>query len=106
MVPALVASVLLGMAGLEYVNGAMDRSPPEQHRVRVLKKTLGGNKSQYCYVRVPDWRPGRTLSVQLEIDRPLWNALAVDDDVLITAGRGRFGWAWRSDIAMAKRAGE
>jgi hypothetical protein len=94
--PMLGAGLAVGL------NGALDEAPPTEHRAEVVRKrSVRGKNSTTYYLRLKSWREGET-SLELPVSYALYGQVSTGNEVIVTTGPGRFGWAWRRSIARAK----
>jgi hypothetical protein len=82
------------------LNAVLDGSPPEEHATQVTKLRRRTGKNSAYFVTVPSWRPGEG-TVEIQINSSVYSTLAVDQRVVVTTGKGLFGWERMTTIAPA-----
>jgi hypothetical protein len=91
-------SVLL--AGVLFLNGALDHSPVNPTRTSILRKTLSRGRSTSRYLIVASWRPDR-FEEKLQVNRDTYQRFRTGAPVVIEIHRGLFGIPWYGQISPA-----
>jgi hypothetical protein len=88
--PMLVAAVLL-------INGALDRSPAEEHNQVVLQKYITHGRSTSYNIVFSSWRPGHA-SEKRSVSPDIYAQFRVNDRVVIEVHKGALGIPWAGKI--------
>ena len=92
-----LALVLLAL--LLFLNGGLDRSPWNEVRTTVIRKTVvrGGRATRYN-VTVSSWRPGRSVE-NVNVGSQVFNRAVVGKTVTVDLHKGFFGLPWFGSIS-------
>ncbi len=94
---AWVALIPVGIAAVLFVNGGLDRSLVESHRVVVLQKTVRHGKSYSYYLETSSWRANH-LSEELQVSSPVFGQFQNNDMAIVEVHRGALGIPWLGNI--------
>lgn len=82
------------------LNAVLDGSPPEEHATQVTNLHRRSGKNSAYFVTVSSWHPGEA-TIEIQINSSVYSTLAVDQRVVVTTGKGLFGWERMTTIAPA-----
>lgn len=85
------------IAAIVFVNGALDRSPAEQHRQVVTRKYITRGRSTTYYVEFSSWRSGHTRE-RASVSPRRYAEFQVNDPVIIDLHKGELGISWMGTI--------
>jgi hypothetical protein len=88
-----IALIPVGIAVVLLINGALDRSLVESHRVVVMQKTVRHGKSYSYYLETSSWRANH-LSEELQVSYPVFGQFHVNDEAIVEVHRGALGIPW------------
>ncbi len=91
------ALVPLGVAAVLFVNGGLDRSLVESHRVLVMQKTIRHGKSYSYYLKTSSWRANHS-SEELQVSYPVFGQFQNNDMAIVEVHRGALGIPWLGNI--------
>jgi len=91
-----LALLLLGF--VMFLNGRLDRSPSNEVRTTVIRKTVIRGRSTGYHLWVSSWRPGRSLE-EFNVGSREFDRAAIGKAVRVELHKGFFGLAWRGAIS-------
>ncbi len=92
-----IALIPVGLAVILFVNGGLDRSVVESHRVVVMQKTVRhGKSSSYC-LETSSWRANH-LSEELQVSYPVYGQFQINDTAIVEVHRGALGIPWLGGV--------
>ncbi len=92
---------LLILTTLLFLNGALDKKPPEQVRTRVLRKYFNQGRGGPNYsLTVSSWRSGHGEET-LDVNRTTFLMMQTGELVFVAVHRGALGFSWYRDVVPA-----
>jgi hypothetical protein len=92
---------LLIVTALLFLNGALDKKPPEQVRTRVLRKYFNQGRGGPNYsLTVSSWRSGHGEE-SLDVNRATFSMIQTGELVVVAVHRGALGLSWYSEVVPA-----
>ncbi len=82
------------------LNAVLDGSPPEEHATQVSHRRRRTGKNSAYFVTVSSWHPGEA-TIEIQINSSVYSTLAVGQRVVVTTGKGLFGWERMTAITPA-----
>lgn len=96
-----VALIPLGIALVLFVNGGLDRSPAESHRVVVMQKIVRHGKSNSYYLETSSWRANH-LSEELQVPYTVFGQFQANDAAIVEMHRGALGIPWLGGVRKGR----
>ena len=96
-----IALLPLGIALVLLVNGGLDRSAAEPHRVVVMKKMVRHGKSNSYYLETSSWR-ANLFSEELQVSYTVFGQFQRNDTAIVEMHRGAFGIPWLGGVRKGR----
>lgn len=96
-----IALVPVGVAVVLLVNGALDRSSVEPHRVVVMQKMVRHGKSNSYYLETSSWRANH-LSEELQVSYIVFGQFQNNDVAIVEVHRGALGIPWLGSVRKGR----
>lgn len=98
-----LASGPLILAGLVFLNGALDRGTPEQHPSVLQRLVVSHGRSTSYFIEVKSWRPNHSTE-KIPVPASQYAQFRVGDAVSVEVHRGALGIPWLGTVRKSTSA--
>ncbi len=99
----LLGMVFTGMGALIFTNGYLDESKGTIHSIKIIDKyTTRSKNSTTHYISFNYWNEEKEI-ISYAVGRDFYYNVKKDDDIVITACGGRWGYEWVSIVEIPAR---